>query len=680
MLVGGAITLAAFALLGSALIEVGQWYEHRHNLQVRTDAAALAGGTLFNECFDSAYTSTKAANDMEGTAVQYSGIPGQVNIGGANVTSLPQTRSWQAGTPGNDGIGFQSNEFPTPGGGLPARDAFGADSSECTNLELDVKQTQQVPNLFPFSPLSLVKAWARVEEQQVQSVKPSLPLAIPNFDLSQLGVTFFDEATQKELTGCTGALAGTTCTYQFPTPPAPVTGQDGEGVAQWTLPPVTINLPTPSTSSGDLIGVRVSAGSSVGSCAPDNGNGGAGNNLYACFDLNQLGSGLVGIRDYPVASQTTPPLYEVMPSDSCSSDTSPYFSDLTGQSSCSVTLQAYIGETASCSASPPSGATLTATLPAGNTIVLTRSTCSSSHGTGAWLWSGSTTLGIDAASPQSEYPLSLTYTTGSGKGSTSQTWNNVQRFTSGNFNDDGPVRMISLSSSSGNAYSAAPGPDTVGVQVVTSEAGISKQLVVLRAAHSGSSTAFMLCYGGSGPYSPEGGTPGIQDGMQFGCSYGYGINQNLASVDPCTPQTSPADCVPNLPRSAAGNPDVATPLNNRFGCGPNPTYPDLWPNYSTPGDKRAVSLVLTSYNAYSNGGKTNGKQMYPVVGFGDFYITGFDGDKCKGDDPPPPGASSKATDGDIWGYFIKYDSGTGIPSGVKCVPNVLGECVAALVR
>ena len=671
MFVGGAITLAALTLLAAVVIEVGQWYEHRRNLQVRTDAAAFAGGDLFNECFDSSFTSGQAASDMETAAAKYSGIPGQVSIGGTNVTST-YNRAWQVGTPGHDGIGFQSNEYPTPGGVLPTRDAFGANSDECSNLEFDVKQTQRVPNLFPFSPFTNVKAWARVELQTILAEKPSVPLAIPNFDLSHVGVTFVDETTGQELTGCTGAIAGTTCTYPLSNPTA-ATGQDGESVTQWTLAPVSINLPTPSTSNGDLIGVRVSTGSAVGSCANTTGT-----NAYSCVDITQTGSGLVGIRDYPTANQTTPALYEVWPSNSCSSDTSPFFSDLVGASTCNVTLQAKVGEAGGCS-SPPGNATLVATLPAGQgPITLTRSaTCDASHG---WLWSGSTTLPIDSNSTQSEYPVTLTYKAGG----TQHTWTNVQRFTSGNLDDDGPVRGISLSSASGNPYSAAPGSDTVGVTVITSQAGISKQLIVLRGSHNGSSTAFILCYdkGSGSPYSPEQGDPGIQDGMQNGCSFSYGINPTLSCPDPGGALPLPADCIPNKTSAAGGNPLVSKPLNLRFGCSSNPpTYPNNWPNFSIPGDKRAVTLVLTSYNAYANGGKQNGSQSYPVEGFGNFYITGYTGDNCVGDDPPPPEAAADGSNsGDIWGYFIQYAVGGAIPSGKKCQANTFGTCVPALVR
>lgn len=677
ILIAGAITLAAFALLGSGLIEVGQWFVHQRTLQTRTDAAAFAGGQLFNECFDSSFTPAQAASDMEKAAVQYSGIPGKVTIGGTQ-TGSTYNRTWQAGTPGNDGIGFQSNEYPTPGGAFPSRDAFGAQSDECSTLEFDVKQTQQAPNLFTslFNGVQWtnVHAWARVELQTILSEKPSLPLAIPNFDLSHVGVTFVDESTGNELQNCTGSVVAGGCTYRLSNP-TDATGVDGEPVTKWTLAPVAINLPTPA-ANGNLIGVRVSAGSAVGSCANTTGT-----NAYSCVDITQTKAGLVGIRDYPT-SQTLPALYEVWPS-SCSPDTSPFFSDLDlglgATGFCSVTLQAKLQTTAACGASPPG--TLTATIPTGAGYTISLTPVAGSCNAHGWTWSGTTTLPIDSNSTQSEYPIAtLAYK----NGGTSKSWTNVQRFTSGNLDDDGPVRMIALSSASGNPYSANSGTDTVGVTVVTSQAGISHQQVVLRGAHNGSSTAFILCYdGGSGsPYSPEQGDPGVVDGMQNGCSFSYGINPTLTCPDPGGARPLPADCVPNKTSAAGGNPLVTKPLSARFGCSSNPpTYPNNWPNFSVPGDKRAVTMILTSYNAYANGGKQNGSQTYPVEGFGNFYITGFSGDTCVGDAPPPPAAAADGNNsGDIWGYFIQYAVGGAIPSGKKCQANTFGTCVPALVR
>ena len=419
--------------------------------------------------------------------------------------------------------------------------------------------------------------------------------------------------------------------------------------------------------------MRVSAGSAIGSCANTSGT-----NAYSCVDITQTGNGVVGIRDYKTG-QTAPALYEVWPS-SCSTDTSPFFSDLTGASTCSVMLQARVDSGTTCSTNPETdspAASLGATMPGGYTITL--HVVPGSCNTHGWLWSGTTTLPIDSNSTQSEYPVTLNY-----KKAKTATWSDVQRFTSGNLDDDGPVRMISLGSASGNPYSATAGSDTVRVTVVTSQAGISKQLIVLRGAHNGSSTAFILCYdGGSGsPYSPEQGDPGVEDGMQHGCSFSYGINPTSTCPDPGGAQPLPADCIPNKTSAAGGNPLVKKPLNARFGCSSNPpTYPDNWPNFSVPGDPRAVSLILTSYNAYANGGKQNGSQTYPVEGFGNFYIAGFSGDTCAGDPPPPPQAAADGNNsGDIWGYFIEYSTGGAIPSGKKCKLNTFGSCVPALVR
>jgi hypothetical protein len=679
-LVVGAIVLAVFAFLGGTVLEVGQWFEHRRNLQVRTDAAALAGGVAFNECLAG---TLGASTHMEQAAAQYSGIPGSVTLSGGSTVAGVYNKAWQAGTPGNDAIGFQSNEYPTLGGALPPRDAFDSSGSdECSNLELDVKQTQQLPNLLSISPFSKVHGWARVELQTVIAERPSLPLAIPNFNLNQVGVTFVDETTGgNELQNCTGSIVAGGCTFALSlASPSDVTGVDLETATKWTLAPVTINLPSTPSANGDLIGVRVSTGASVGSCANTQGT-----NDYSCEDITQTGSGVVGIRYFSASQSTTPALYEVWPS-SCSPDTSPFFSDLDiapgGPPSCSVTLQAKIVNAAGCGTNPEAlnpPATLIANMPAGNSITMHATGGCDAHG---WLWSGTSSLPLDASSTQSEYPVSLTYK----RGGTTKTWSNAQRFTSANFDDDGPVRMVSLSGA-GNPYSTDGNgnhTDTVGVTVVVSREGITHQLVVLRGSHNGSSTAFILCYdnGSGSPYSPEQGDPGIKDAMQNGCSFEYAINPTSTCPDPGGAMPLPADCVPNKTSAAGGNPLVKTPLNARFGCSNSPpTHPNYWPNYGTdPSDPRAVTLLLTSYNAYADGGQQNGRQTYPVEGFGAFYITGFDGDACAGDDPAPPvAAQDNPNAGDIWGYFIGY-SGGGVPSGKKCKLNTFEACVPALVR
>jgi hypothetical protein len=703
-----AIILLIFAFAGGAVLEVGQWFQHRRNLQVRTDAAALAGGDLFNECFNTAnFTASQANADMEAAATKYSGIPGKITIPnyGSNPVGSSYNQAWEGGTPGNDGIGFQSSEFPTPGGALPARDAFGANSDECNTLEFDVKQTQDLPNLLSISPFTQVHGWARVELQTVQAVAPTMPLAIPNFDLTDVGVTFVDEtAGGTELSGCTGSIVVGGCTYSLtknpppPNPPDPTNyvAQDGEHLARFTLSNATINLPTPTgASKGDLIGVRVSVGGGVGSCAGTPGTSGA--NSYACLELNGPPyNGLVGIRDFAPSQSALPALYDVLPSETCSSDTSPFVGDATGATTCPATIQAKIDFGTGSATNPetsPAGPGARVTADVGGISVPMDALQWVSNN--VWLWQGSLSIPIGALSTQSEYPVTLSWTStkpvgGSKKGNFGG--DVVQRFTSADLSDDGPVRMMGLTGSgpSGSPYSGTPGSDTVSVTVVVSEAGISNELSILRASHNGSSTSFILCASSNGhtsPYNPEGGAQGIIDGIQNGCSFQYTINPTLTCPDPGGAMPLPADCVQNKPTSDQAN-TVKTALNNRL-CGGNggKVYLNNWPNDTVSGDLRRVTLLLTSYNAYVNGGKTNGAQPYPVAGFGDFYITGFWGDACPQaltdtpphpgfDDPQPQGASK----GDIWGYFIKYSNGAGVPSGRKCVANEFGECVPALVR
>jgi hypothetical protein len=107
-----------------------------------------------------------------------------------------------------------------------------------------------------------------------------------------------------------------------------------------------------------------------------------------------------------------------------------------------------------------------------------------------------------------------------------------------------------------------------------------------------------------------------------------------------------------------------------------------WPNYSIPGDPRAVTLVTTSFGAFGD----NGSNEYPVTGFGAFYIAGVSGNACGDNWPldasgqpilgPYPGNNS----GTIWGYFIKYANNDGTPGGRACQVNSFQNCVAVLTR
>ena len=76
-LVVGAIVLGVFAVLGGALLEVGQWYQHRRAVQSQTDSAALSAAQALNACFNigSQFPNEGAADAyIESWAANYGGF------------------------------------------------------------------------------------------------------------------------------------------------------------------------------------------------------------------------------------------------------------------------------------------------------------------------------------------------------------------------------------------------------------------------------------------------------------------------------------------------------------------------------------------------------------------------------------------------------------------------------
>jgi hypothetical protein len=119
-------------------------------------------------------------------------------------------------------------------------------------------------------------------------------------------------------------------------------------------------------------------------------------------------------------------------------------------------------------------------------------------------------------------------------------------------------------------------------------------------------------------------------------------------------------------------------------------------------DPRLVSLFFTTYDSFT----TTGNEVYPIVGFGNFYVTGYGEtingawkggapeDPCKkgndtdpmngtGNEPPPDLDMSRNTRW-VWGHFVKdvtpapFTTGG---SGILCNPEASFQpCVAVLVE
>src|SRR6185437_10739679 len=175
------------------------------------------------------------------------------------------------------------------------------------NLALDVKMTRDVGGFFSISPLAHVHAHARVQLKEIQSVVPTFPLAVPELVPGAVAVTFINEDTGAELTGCTGALlAGTTCTYNL-TNTNTTPGADPFNLGPWEITGAGVNLPAFSGATPLVthVGMRIGVGdsSAEASCANSGGNGSS----WECFNNTALGQGAVMIDEVNPSGAITIP-------------------------------------------------------------------------------------------------------------------------------------------------------------------------------------------------------------------------------------------------------------------------------------------------------------------------------------------------------------------------------------
>ena len=622
------LMLPVLLLVLALAVDVGNWFVHKRHLQMQADAAALAGGGHFGDCF-SADPSVSGAADttIESAATQYAGNASssynfQIGGGAPRVTTLFNSKTFSAGDPGAD---------DTEAGG----------PCETAHLMLDVKQTEtNVPYILgslldaisPGSPtvLPAVNARARVQLKQVQILSGSLPLAVPDVNPKHVAVTFVNEAT-----GASLGIASLT------------RGAAAGGVNYWSGG-ATVNLP--ATTSGIRIGARVSLGGVDGNCA-----GTAGGVGFVCYDNTNAGTGLVAIRDYATGTGTltAPKIQAVWPLSgaSCSLGTpSPFFSDATlaGATSCPVDVFARV----SAGATYASG-TLTATVNGVSHPLTAPATAG-----GDWVTATPFSVPADAG----PFDVDLNWKCPSGCGSKGISFPAVQRVYSGDDNDSGPVQWLDVSEAGSRIYSATPGSHTFSVTV-----GVKGSLDLTQSAKT---TALRLT-GGSRTTAIDCDATGAsawQTAIVNGCQTPYQLNPSGVCPDP-SPPTGPDDCVPVEPGKMANS--AAKALNTRFaGCPAN-----HWPGPLPDGDSRIVKLIITDFSALDGSGKT----QVPVINFAAFYITGWDGASCANNQPWPFAGSSNK--GDIWGHFIKYVAPDPDSGGTSdCDPTALAPCVPVLVK
>jgi hypothetical protein len=658
-LIAAGVMAAAFVLMGAAVVEIGQWLSHRRHIQVRADAAALAGGQAMVECFNSSISANQAGTDMENAAKDYAGITSSKNIQGLD-----------QGTGEQSLISFQGNKYPDQQG--VTRDL----GPECSNLMLDVKMAETgIPKFFGFSPLETVHGWARVQAQEIQSLTPTLPLAIPDVRPKQVAVTFVNNATGAALANCPNG-----CVFQLAGPTQ--SGQLNDWGANATIP-------IPAADSN--VGVRVGIGAQVGSCAA-----GANQTTYRCYDNTGPG-GVIDLRSYSTAtgSQSAPVLKAVTPT-TCSG--TPYFSIYQAPSgTCSAGVTAIVDWGNS---GPPANANVRATINGTNLAL------ANTAGTNTWT-SNAISLPIEGG----PYPVKMAWCVGTCTGNNAFT----------NFNGGNPVQQIF--SGSDDSSSLLPGGPIFAASVVDTNAanpnpvaysfsqnqnvtlavtiGLAGgvHLPVVCPSPPGPSGASYNCATdppillrfttGSGNDSQTfaidcGGGPNLRDQIVNGCTDKYSINQPDICPDPANP--IPTDCATVQTGAATGQ--VQQGMNTRFTvnhdgvtCDPN-YYPNPGPP-PTPIDKdpRAVTLIITDFSAFSGAGGSQASDV-PVVTFATFYVTGWDGApaSCRGiNEPAPSTDTSNGQGSNIWGHFIADIKLGAVPNGEVCVAGVT-PCAIALTR
>jgi hypothetical protein len=659
------IWLPVLVLFVMFVLETGNWFVHERHLQAQADAAAFAGGAMFGDCFASSGGGDDA---IFNEASKYAGQAGSFQ--GASYGSALHNEQIGNANRGSVSVLYQSKTFAATS---PAPDDTETEGPCSTpSLMFDVKATEaDLPlffgNFIPGLSSATINAHARVQLRQVRIGHGALPLAVPDVTPKQVAATFIDEATGSELNGCSGPglIGGTGCSFQLSK------SGTSNGLNLWSGP-ATVSLPAAPKS----IGVRIGLGAQVTSCA-----GSTGSTTSTCYDAGQTGRGLVQIRDYETGGSAVQPnkpkLLGVWPTSACSG--SPFFSDTFGQGSCAVGVQATVdfgtGATNPTNAKAAGGvrAQLTATIN-GQTVDL--SPVTHDAGTNSWLWSTTAfpaTVPIAAAGGTSVYPIEIEWeeqegTVGGDICKTSgnkckDTFGTVQRFMSATDDDDGPVKLVQLEEP---ASGIAPYSLQQGAHDLTLTVGLKGDLTV---SNPPELTALRLTGGSrtSGVNCDGTGNNDFTNAIVNGCKTPYQVNDSRVCPDPAPPN-GPADCVP-LKTGNLGT-TVAKALDDRFaGCPIN-----HWPSYQT-GDPRIVQLMVTDFSAL--GGSGSGE--VPVVNFASFYVIGWSGSKCPGNDawpypyPEPNG-------GNIWGYFIKHVNTQDTGGTEVCDPNSVAPCVPVMTR
>lgn len=213
-----AIIIPVFLLFAALVIDVGNWYTHKRQLQNRADAAALAAGVAYSKnwkaCIQGDDLALKAstAREIANFARQYAADPEAADYA---PDPLPSTL-WNAQIADQSKLDVVINstsftddtDYSDGGAGAPppgdpcffhAADDISA-AGHWTDVKVNERDLRSLFATFGL-PLANNRARARVDIRPIISASGLLPLGIPNNDIRKVQVRYYDECLDPGHTG-----------------------------------------------------------------------------------------------------------------------------------------------------------------------------------------------------------------------------------------------------------------------------------------------------------------------------------------------------------------------------------------------------------------------------------------------------------------------------------------------
>jgi Flp pilus assembly protein TadG len=660
VLVMFALLLPVLLVLGSVVLDVGNWYVLRKHLQTQVDAAALAGGPAFTGCFQNP-TATRDAIKLQ--ALGYAGDPTRAAT--SHNKLMEDTQDVHAV--------LNSNNYWADGDVTDGSTLDWTQGDPCTTKFLDVKATDDsAPSLWKWLPFYPdLKTRAKVKISQVQSTNGMRPLGVPEMDPKQVWAVFVDENGDPSSASSIVGFDSLAHLDSTTTPPAPTSLASMSVWSKEIMAPVNL-------SGGTAFGVVIVAsrdttpmvltGKTLSQiCSSASGQ-------VECYGGNQLDDGVSFIHAFATGGSgtaTTPIIRGVTLDGGNTVDLSrPYFNfEADGLITISADIDFGTGTNDPRDPVAQGGVCARVDASPGGQLSWSPST---------QLWTGTFTPA--AGSGPNQVDLSWTTDTNGGCGG----GNNG----SGNFNKvakpyaadaaSGAVEYLTVQTASalfGTAFANSIGQTstaslkvTVGLTPPLREGQLADPPIVLRGWVQPSQSQALDCL--------TSGASGWGDAMVNGCADPYQVYDASKHTTKCGPPPSgvppanPKDCIDSQNGNFQENrvDDMLSP------CVDNP---NRWDGMTVPPatDKRWVPLFVLDQMAYD----VSGKRTYPIRRFGMFYITAVSGMNCPGDFPATVPNGKR----ELWGHFMSFITpgfGETIPSDAECSFGNGSLCVSNLVE